>query len=111
MIDYIAELYVRLLIILSCLAWTVPLFWGCIYLAEKLCRWVYQDEPKQLYTSEPEPEPNAECEDCGTLILVNELDETCPRCDLCDAIWHAEVDRYGFSRADRALHRELNDGP
>jgi hypothetical protein len=92
-IDYLAGLYVQALILLSCLGWMALLFWGPIWLAEKILRIVYQDAPQQLYTSETdEPKPNGECDDCGAPIWVNELDETCQRCDLCAAIRRAELE-------------------
>jgi hypothetical protein len=96
MTNYIAELYVNVLILLSCLGWMALVFWGAIFFAEKLCRWVYQDERKQLY-DEPHADGLAEvkCSDCDAPILVNELDETWPRCDLCDAIRHAELESWG----------------
>jgi hypothetical protein len=34
------------------------------------------------------------------------LDED-ERCDLCVAIFNAELKYYGYSRADRELHREI----
>ena len=99
MIDYLAELYVKVLILLSCIGWAALLSWGAIYLAEKILRWVYQDEPQQLYTSDGSNGlAEVECEDCGKPIDVSELDEIWPRCDLCTEIWFAELEHHGRRR-------------
>lgn len=94
MIDYLAELYVKVLILLSCLGWMALVFWGAIYVAEKILRLVYQDAPKQLYTSDgPHPFELQPCIDCSGLHML----DADGRCDLCVSIERASVAHYGFA--------------
>jgi hypothetical protein len=74
--DYIVELYIKVLILLSCLGWMALAFWGPIYLALKLYDWM---QPKQLG---PAPIELELCIDCSGWYLLDDQQ----RCDLCAAI-------------------------
>ena len=101
MIDYIADLCAKVLSLLLSVCWAALVFWSGLFTTEKILRWLYRDQPQQLYGPHPfELEP---CADCNGLYLLDDAG----RCDLCAAIANAERDKYGFSRADRKLHREL----
>jgi hypothetical protein len=94
MIDYLIHLWVNFLILLSCCAWASGGFWVLIWIAEKICRLVYQDEPRALYTSnDTEPDPRKLCIDCGGLYML----DGAGRCDLCGPIERASVAYYGFA--------------
>lgn len=109
--DTVWRLYVDVLILLSCLGWMALVFWGAIWVGEKICRIVYQDLPQPPPVVEiGEP---AECRDCGGTFMLDAEQ----RCDLCVSIERGVIDHYGFGSVppwaspDEATHMETIYGP
>lgn len=90
MINYLAELYVKALILLSCVGWAALAFWGLLWTTEKILRFVYQDT--QQFPPPIQEQPPAECRDCALILALDDAE----RCDLCAAIERAVIEKYGF---------------
>jgi hypothetical protein len=94
-IDYLAELCVKFLILIACFAWVTLFFWGCVWVAEKIMRLVYQDIPYALFISKDAHEiEQGECRDCGGTYVLDQAG----RCDLCVSIAHAVLEHWRDAR-------------
>lgn len=100
-------------LLLFCVVFMIT-FWALFGALGMIALHVQRHERSSLKPARPNPRLQDQlvslacCTDCGMPMPEERLSlSEALRCDLCTAIWQAELDYYGFSRFDHTMRQEL----